>query len=50
MADQIKQKFSSIFEKIGALSKIQRLLIVIAAFLLIAGVYYLTIFKPRYAL
>jgi len=46
--DEIKKKLSVFFEKVGALTKIQRLLIVFGTFILIGGAYYYFIFMPKF--
>ncbi len=46
--DDLKGKFNIAFEKIGALTKVQRLLICLFAFSLIGGSYYYFIFQPKH--
>ena len=45
---EITEKFGVFFEKVGNLTKIQRLLICILTFTLIGGVYYYFIFMPKH--
>jgi type IV pilus assembly protein PilO len=46
--DGIKEKMSLFFEKVGALTKLQRLLICLATFAVLGGGYYYFFFMPRY--
>jgi type IV pilus assembly protein PilO len=45
---ELKQKLSGIFEKVGALTKLQRLLICLVVFASIGGAYYYFIFMPKH--
>ncbi|MBU2629327.1 MAG: type 4a pilus biogenesis protein PilO [Proteobacteria bacterium] len=45
---EIKEKLNIVFEKVGALTKVQRLLICLVTFAIIGGVYYYFIFMPKY--
>jgi type IV pilus assembly protein PilO len=45
--DGIKEKLASFFEKIGGLSKVQRLLICVLTILVMGGSYYYFIFAPK---
>ncbi len=45
---EITEKFGVFFEKVGNLTKIQRLLICVLTFALIGGVYYYFIFMPKH--
>jgi len=44
----LSEKFAALFEKIGGLTKAQRLLICLFTFALIGGAYYYFIFMPKY--
>ena len=44
---EISEKFGTFLEKIGNLTKVQRLLICVLTFLLIGGAYYYFIFTPK---
>ena len=46
--DDLKQKLISIFEKVGTLTKLQRLLICLLVFASIGGAYYYFIFMPKH--
>ena len=46
--DEIKEKLSTAFEKVGALTKVQRMVICLVTFAVIGGSYYYFIFMPRY--
>ncbi|MBU1196275.1 MAG: type 4a pilus biogenesis protein PilO [Proteobacteria bacterium] len=45
---ELKEKLNLVFEKIGTLTILQRLLICVATFALIGGAYYYFIIMPRY--
>jgi len=44
----IKEKLNVFFEKVGALTKIQRLIICLVTFVIIGGAYYYFVFMPKY--
>lgn len=44
----IKEKLNPFFEKVGALTKIQRLAVCIGAFALIGGAYYYFVYMPKH--
>ncbi|WP_300459973.1 type 4a pilus biogenesis protein PilO [Desulfobacula sp.] len=46
--DDLKQKLSGIFEKVGALTRLQRMLICLVVFVSIGGAYYYFIFMPKH--
>ena len=46
--NEIKEKLGVFFEKVGALTKIQRLLICLVTFAVIGGSYYYFIFMPKH--
>lgn len=46
--NEIKEKMDAIFEKVGTLTKVQRLLICLVTFLIIGGAYYYFIFMPKH--
>ncbi len=46
--NELKEKLNLGFEKVGTLTKVQRLLICLVTFVLIGGVYYYFIFQPKY--
>jgi len=46
--NEIKEKLSVFFEKVGTLTKIQRLLICLVTFAVIVGSYYYFIFMPKH--
>jgi type IV pilus assembly protein PilO len=45
---EFSEKFAVLFEQIGKLTKVQRLLICLLTFALIGGVYYYFIFMPKH--
>jgi type IV pilus assembly protein PilO len=45
---EIKEKLNIVFERIGALTKLQRLLICLVTFAVIGGAYYYFIFMPKH--
>lgn len=46
--NELKEKSSIVFEKIGVLTKVQRLLICLITFAVIGGVYYYFVFMPKH--
>ncbi|NOX33644.1 MAG: type 4a pilus biogenesis protein PilO [Deltaproteobacteria bacterium] len=46
--DEIKEKLSAFFEKVGELTKVQRLLICLITFAVIGGSYYYFVFMPKH--
>lgn len=46
--DEIKEKVSLAFEKVGALTKVQRLLVCLVTFAVIGGAYYYFVFMPKH--
>ena len=46
--NELKEKFGIVFEKIGTLTKIQRLLICLVTFAVIGGAYYYFVFMPKH--
>ncbi len=44
---ELKEKLNVLFDKIGALTKIQRLLICVVTFAIIGGAYYYFVFMPK---
>lgn len=46
--DEIKEKVSLVFEKVGALTKVQRLLVCFVTFAVIGGAYYYFVFMPKH--
>ncbi len=45
---KIKEKLGVFFEKVGALTRVQRLLICVVTFLIIGGAYYYFVFMPQH--
>ncbi|MBU8909776.1 MAG: type 4a pilus biogenesis protein PilO [Desulfobacterales bacterium] len=45
---ETKQKLTAFFEKVGALTKVQRLLVFIVTFAAIGGAYYYFVFMPKH--
>jgi len=46
--NEIKAKLNALFEKVGALTKVQRLLICFVTFVVIGGAYYYFVFMPKH--
>ncbi|CCK78754.1 MULTISPECIES: type IV pilus inner membrane component PilO [Desulfobacula] len=46
--NEIKERLSLVFEKIGALTKVQRLLVCLITFAVIGGAYYYFVFMPKH--
>ncbi len=46
--NEIKSKLNVLFEKVGALTKVQRLLICFVTFAVVGGAYYYFVFMPKY--
>lgn len=46
-ASPVKEKLELVFEKVGALTRVQRMLICLATFLVIGGTYYYVFYMPK---